>query len=56
MFINVENAIFQGIFNSKKITTIEVDRDTTLEINYLFSDGAIVKEIFENDNRFNGCW
>ena len=50
MFINVENAIFQGIFNSKKITTIEVDRDTTLEINYLFSDGAIVKEIFENED------
>lgn len=34
----------------KKITTIEVDRDTTLEINYLFSDGAIVKEIFENED------
>ena len=50
MFINVENSIFQGIFNSKKITTIEVDRDTTLEINYLFSDGAIVKEIFENED------
>ena len=49
MFIDVENSVFNGILNSKKVTTIEVDRDTPSEINYLFSDGGIIKEKFSDE-------
>lgn len=35
------------ILNEKRITTIEVDRDTPSEINYLFNDGGITKEKFK---------
>ena len=44
MFLSVNN----NILNEKRITTIEVDRDTPSEVNYLFSDGGIVKERFKN--------
>ena len=44
MFLSVNN----NILNEKRITTIEVDRDTPSEVNYLFSDGGIVKEKFKN--------
>lgn len=42
MFLSVNN----NILNEKRITTIEVDRDTPSELNYLFNDGGIVKEKF----------
>lgn len=51
MFIDVEDSVFNGILNSKKVTTIEIDRDTPSEINYLFSDGGIIKEKFENETK-----
>ena len=35
MFIAVDN----GILNMKRVTTVEIDRDTPSEINYLFNDG-----------------
>lgn len=43
MFIAVDN----GILNMKRVTTVEIDRDTPTEINYLFNDGAIIKEKFD---------
>lgn len=45
MFILVDD----GVLNIKRVTTIEIDRDTTSEINYLFNDGAIIKEKFDNE-------
>lgn len=38
-----------GVLNLKRVTTIEIDKDTASEINYLFNDGGLVKEKFEND-------
>lgn len=35
MFISVGNRILNG----KRVTTIEVDRDTPSEVNYYFNDG-----------------
>ena len=43
MFIAVDN----GVLNMKRVTTVEIDRDTPTEINYLFNDGAIIKEKFD---------
>lgn len=43
MFISVGNRILNG----KRITTIEVDRDTPSEINYYFNDGGMIKEEFK---------
>lgn len=45
MFIAVDN----GILNMKRVTTIEIDRDTQSEINYLFNDGGIIKEKFDSE-------
>lgn len=45
MFIAVDN----GILNMKRVTTIEIDRDTPSEINYLFNDGEIIKEKFDSE-------
>lgn len=45
MFIAVDN----GILNMKRVTTIEIDRDTPSEINYLFNDGGIIKEKFDSE-------
>lgn len=40
MFISVGNRILNG----KRVTTIEVDRDTPSEVNYYFNDGGMIKE------------
>ena len=45
MFIAVDN----GILNMKRVTTVEIDRDTPSEINYLFNDGGIIKEKFDSE-------
>lgn len=45
MFIAVDN----GILNMKRVTTVEIDRDTPSEVNYLFNDGGIIKEKFDSE-------
>lgn len=45
MFLLVNNKLL----NIKRVTTIEVDRDTPSEINYLFCDGGYIKERFNSE-------
>lgn len=45
MFLLVNNKLL----NIKRVTTIEVDRDTPSEINYLFCDGGYIKERFDSE-------
>lgn len=45
MFLLVNNKIL----NVKRVTTIEIDRDTPSEINYLFCDGGYIKERFNSE-------
>lgn len=46
MFISVNDKIL----NIKRVTTIEIDRDTPTEINYLFNDGGYIKQKFKTNN------
>ena len=45
MFLLVNNKLL----NIKRVTTIEIDRDTPSEINYLFCDGGYIKERFDSE-------
>lgn len=45
MFLLVNNKLL----NVKRVTTIEIDRDTPSEINYLFCDGGYIKERFNSE-------